>query len=55
MVGILEAAVNESKYSETVVQQVQHFPVQIMILTILVVYSSLIPVLKGAKSEAFGE
>lgn len=55
MIGILAAAVNESAHAETVVQQVPHVPVRIVALCLLVTYSSLIPILKGAKSEAFGE
>lgn len=55
MIGILAAAANEINYSETVLQQVQHVQVRILILTAVVVYSSLTPILKGAKSEAFGK
>ena len=55
MLGIIAAAVNEVKYSETVAQQVPHVSVRLVLMTLLVSYSSLIPILKGAKSEAFGE
>jgi hypothetical protein len=55
MIGILAAAVNESAHAETVVQQVPNVPVRIVVLSLLVTYSSLVPILKGAKSEAFGE
>ena len=55
MIGILAAAVNESAHAETIVQQVPHVPVRIVALCLLVTYSSLKPILKGAKSEAFGE
>ncbi len=55
MIGILAAAVNESAHAETVVQQVPNVPVRIVILSLLVTYSSLVPILKGAKKEAFGE
>lgn len=55
MLGIIAAAVNEVKYSETVAQQVPHVLVRVVLMTLLVSYSSLIPILKGAKSEAFGE
>lgn len=54
MIGIIAAAINEAKYSEPVLQQVQHVPIRIALLAALVTYSSLIPILKGAKSEAFG-
>ena len=55
MLGIVAAAVNEANYSEPLLQQVPHNPFRIMAITSLVTYSSLIPILKGAKSEAFGE
>ena len=55
MIGILAAAVNESAHAETVAQQVPNVPVRIVVLSLLVIYSSLVPILKGAKSEAFGE
>lgn len=55
MIGVVTAAANEINYSETVSQQVQHVPVQILALTAIIVYSSLTPILKGAKSEAFGK
>ena len=55
MIGILAAAVNESAHAETIIQQVPHVPVRTVALCLLVTYSSLIPILKGAKSEAFGE
>ena len=55
MIGILVAAANETKYSETVLQQFQHTPFRTLLLTAVVVYSSLTPILKGAKSEAFGK
>lgn len=54
MIGILAAAVNESAHAETVEQQVPNVPVRIVVLSLLVTYSSLVPILKGAKSEAFG-
>lgn len=55
MIGILIAAANETKYSETVLQQFQHTPFRTLVFTAIVVYSSLTPILKGAKSEAFGK
>lgn len=55
MLGIIAAAVNEANYSETVVQQLPHVQIRLILMTLLVSYSSLIPILKGAKSEAFGE
>lgn len=55
MLGILAAAVNESAYTETVIQQVQHTPLRVFLVGLFASYSSLIPILKGAKSEAFGE
>ena len=55
MLGIIAAAVNEANYSETVVQQLPHVQFRLILMTLLVSYSSLIPILKGAKSEAFGE
>ena len=55
MIGILAGAANEINYSETVLQQVQHVPIRILVFTAIVVYSSLTPILKGAKSEAFGK
>ena len=55
MIGILAAAVNESAHAETVEQQVPNVAVRIVVLSLLVTYSSLVPILKGAKSEAFGE
>lgn len=54
MLGILAAAVNESAYTETVIQQVQHTPLRVFLVGLFASYSSLIPILKGAKSEAFG-
>ncbi|DBA84686.1 TPA: hypothetical protein ACH3X1_005942 [Trebouxia sp. C0004] len=54
MIGILAAAVNESAQAETISQQVPNVPVRIVGLSLLVTYSSLVPILKGAKSEAFG-
>ena len=55
MIGIITAAFNEANYSETVLQQVPHVPVRIAAAVAIVTYSSLVPILKGAKSEAFGE
>ena len=55
MLGIIAAALKESKYSETVMQQVPHVAFRLILLGLLVTYSSLVPILKGAKSEAFGE
>ena len=55
MLGIVVAAFNEANYSQTVVQQIPHVPVRIAVLVAIVTYSSLVPILKGAKSEAFGE
>lgn len=55
MLGIIAAAVNEAKYSETVAQQVPHVALRLVLMTLIVSYSSLVPILKGAKSEAFGE
>ena len=55
MLGIVAAAFNEANYSQTVVQQVPHVPLRIAVLIAVVTYSSLVPILKGAKSEAFGE
>ncbi|KAL3131353.1 hypothetical protein ABBQ38_000638 [Trebouxia sp. C0009 RCD-2024] len=54
MLGIIAAAVNEAKYSETVAQQVPHVALRLVLMTLIVSYSSLVPILKGAKSEAFG-
>ena len=55
MIGIITAAFNEANYSQTVLQQVPHVPVRIAAAVAIVTYSSLVPILKGAKSEAFGE
>lgn len=54
MIGIITAAFNEANYSQTVLQQVHHVPVRIAAAVVIVTYSSLVPILKGAKSEAFG-
>lgn len=55
MLGIIAAAVNEAKYSETVAQQLPHVSLRLVLMTLVISYSSLVPILKGAKSEAFGE
>lgn len=55
MLGIVAAAFNEATYSETVEQQIPHVLLRLVIMVAIVTYSSLVPILKGAKSEAFGE
>eukprot|EP00879_Flechtneria_rotunda_P026764 GHRR01028588.1.p2 GENE.GHRR01028588.1~~GHRR01028588.1.p2 ORF type:complete len:153 (+),score=54.81 GHRR01028588.1:789-1247(+) len=54
MLGILAAARNETQTGFTVVQQVQHASVLDVAVLLVTVYASLVPLLKGARHEAFG-
>lgn len=55
MLGFLLAARNEFQTGETVLQQSMHVPWPWLLLLAVVVYASLVPMLKGARHEAFGE
>eukprot|EP00877_Chromochloris_zofingiensis_P013543 jgi/Chrzof1/8442/Cz03g10240.t1_ELIP9[v5.2] len=54
MLGFLLAARNEFQTGETVLQQSMHVPWPWLLLLAVVVYASLVPMLKGARHEAFG-
>lgn len=54
MIAVLLAASQEATQSDTVLQQLTHAPWWQYALFILFIYASLVPMLKGAKHEAFG-
>lgn len=54
MCGLLIAASREAESGEMFLSQLQHAPVQEYLVVLLWVYASLVPILKGARSEAFG-
>lgn len=55
MIGILAAAKAEVDTGTTVLQQAQQAPVWLWGVLLLWVYASMVPILKGARHEAFGE
>ena len=54
MLGFLLGALNEPKTGLPLMEQAKAAPVFVGFLTFIVVWASLIPITKGAKSEAFG-
>ena len=54
MVGLLKGAVVEVQTGEPVVQQALHSALPVALLTLVLVYASMVPILKGARSEPFG-
>ena len=54
MLGLLWGAWSEARTGQTIAQQVQSAPVLVAAVALLITYASLIPITKGAKSEAFG-
>mmetsp|Transcript_29325 Transcript_29325/g.82718 ORF Transcript_29325/g.82718 Transcript_29325/m.82718 type:complete len:206 (+) Transcript_29325:257-874(+) len=54
MVGFLAAAMNEVTTGDTVEKQILEAPVTVGVFVLVVVYASLVPIMKGVKNEAFG-
>lgn len=54
MIGFLTGAVVEVQTAEPLAQQAMHMSPVAGLLLLLVVYASLVPILKGVKNEAFG-
>lgn len=54
MVGFLTGAAVEVQTAEPLAQQALHMSPLTIAALLLVVYASLIPILKGVKNEAFG-
>ena len=55
MLGIVFSAIREAKTGLTVSEQAQQLNVPMFILLGSIAYASLVPIMKGAKTEAFGE
>lgn len=55
MIGILAAAKNEIETGATVLQQAQQAPWWLYASLLLWIYASMVPILKGARHEAFGK
>lgn len=55
MVGLLTAAHTEMATGQTVMQQFASAPVWQYLAFGVIVYASLVPMMKGARHEAFGE
>jgi len=55
MVGFLYAASNEAQTGQLVLQQLQDSPLFPTVLSLIIIWASLIPITKGAKRESFGE
>ena len=55
MLGIVFSAIQEAKTGLTVREQAQQLNVPMFILLGSIAYASLVPIMKGAKTEAFGE
>ena len=55
MLGIVFSAMEEAKTGLTVSEQAQQLNVPMFILLGSIAYASLVPIMKGAKTEAFGE
>ncbi|GIL52749.1 hypothetical protein Vafri_8543 [Volvox africanus] len=54
MVGLIAGAWEEAHSGLTLAQQAEQLPLSELLLLALWVYASLVPILKGAKMEAFG-
>lgn len=54
MIGILAVANNEIQTEQTVLQQALTASPWVYILLLVWVYASMVPLLKGARHEAFG-
>ena len=54
MLGLLWGAWSEIRTGQTIMQQVQAAPVLVGAVAFIISYASLAPIMKGAKSEAFG-
>ena len=54
MLGLLWGAWSEIRTGQTIAAQVQSAPVLVVVVGLLISYASLVPIMKGAKSEAFG-
>lgn len=54
MLGLLWGAKVEAQTGNTITQQAQSRPVAIAAVVALTTIASLIPIMKGVKSEAFG-
>eukprot|EP00884_Botryococcus_braunii_P006256 jgi/Botrbrau1/15631/Bobra.4_1s0016.1 len=55
MVGIVLGALEESKAGLTIVQQAQTRTIEILVVSMVIVYASLVPILNGAMREPFGK
>eukprot|EP01023_Acetabularia_acetabulum_P028079 TRINITY_DN26544_c0_g1_i3.p1 TRINITY_DN26544_c0_g1~~TRINITY_DN26544_c0_g1_i3.p1 ORF type:complete len:172 (-),score=16.64 TRINITY_DN26544_c0_g1_i3:136-651(-) len=55
MLGIVSAAIHEFQTGQTIIQQVQNASVLEWLWYVLWIYASLIPMIKGARMEAFGK
>jgi hypothetical protein len=55
MIGILAVANQEAQTGETAWYQLMHGPWQAYLLAVVLMYASLVPILKAVKNEAFGE
>ena len=54
MLMLIFAAKREMATSETVLQQFQSPDWRLAVLAVVIIYASMIPILKGAKDEDFG-
>lgn len=55
MTGIVWGAISEAKTGLPIADLFRNSSWQIVLFSVLVSYASLIPILKGARSEAFGK
>jgi len=54
MLGFLLGTIGEFRTGTPLLQQAQAIPIQLAVLFLLISWASLIPICKGARSEAFG-
>ncbi|KAK9815345.1 hypothetical protein WJX72_002100 [[Myrmecia] bisecta] len=54
MLGFLIGAMTEARTGQTLLQQASTLTVPAVVLLVLTIYASMVPILKGAKSEPFG-
>lgn len=55
MLGFFFGALEETKTGHTIIQQAIDSPVKVLAVAAVIGYATITPILKGAKSEAFGE
>ena len=55
MAGIVWGAISEARTGLPIIQLFGNSTLQILLFAAVISYASLIPILKGARSEAFGE